>query len=274
MAAPDGDLAHQVAEVVAPLRKTTVVLRASETKSASYLGGRPPAFPGLQWPDKDGRPLGFLACIDLSQVGAIDWLPRAGLLLFFYDLDKQPWGFDPKDGGGWAVIHLVDSTEVTGVAAFPAGLEADWRLPRRDITFRVASIPPPWELAPLDSPDHTDEQAERLWNALDDLREAQYGPGPKHQIGGYPKPIQGAEMELECQLASNGIYVGDPSGYQDPRVAALREGAKDWRLLLQVDSDDDLNVMWGDVGMIYFWVREQDARRGDFTKTWLILQCH
>ena len=57
------------------------------------------------------------------------------------------------------------------------------------------------------------------------------------------------------------------------RVASLRDGCKDWRLLLQFDSDDDLNVMWGDCGKLYFWIREQDARLGRFDAAWLILQC-
>jgi uncharacterized protein YwqG len=122
--------------------------------------------------------------------------------------------------------------------------------------------------------ERSDEEEERVWKAFDALREAEYGHGPKHQIGGYPDPVQGAEMDQECQLASNGLSVGNSSGYDDPRAEALRAGASDWRLLLQLDSDDDLKVMWGDCGRIYFWVREQDARKRDFSGAWLVLQCH
>ena len=42
---------------------------------------------------------------------------------------------------------------------------------------------------------------------------------------------------------------------------------------LQIDTDDELNVMWGDAGMIYFWVEEDKARKGDFSNTWLVRQC-
>ena len=110
--------------------------------------------------------------------------------------------------------------------------------------------------------------------ALGAQREAQYQNVPKHQMGGYPEPIQSAEMDLECQLVTNGLYLGDARGYSDPRAEALKDGAAEWRLLLQLDSDDELGVMWGDVGMIYFWVREPEARRGEFGGTWLILQCY
>jgi len=80
-------------------------------------------------------------------------------------------------------------------------------------------------------------------------------------------------MELQCQLVSSGIYVGNAEGYQDPRVPGLRAGAAEWKLLLQLDTDEDIGWMWGDVGMLYFWVREADARRSDFSKVWMVFQC-
>lgn len=80
-------------------------------------------------------------------------------------------------------------------------------------------------------------------------------------------------MELECQLVTNGLYCGDSSGYEDPGVKDLERGIGDWHLLFQMDSDDELNIMWGDAGLIYFWIRKQDALEGIFAKTWLVLQC-
>ena len=80
-------------------------------------------------------------------------------------------------------------------------------------------------------------------------------------------------MELECQLASNGLYVGDATGYQHPRRFELEGGATDWELLLQLDSDDDADMMWGDAGALYFWIRKQDAETADFSKVWMVLQC-
>ena len=80
-------------------------------------------------------------------------------------------------------------------------------------------------------------------------------------------------MELESQLASNGIYVGDSKGYESEQAKKLEAEAKDWKLLFQFDSDEELDIMWGDCGMIYFWVQEQKARKNEFDNTWLILQC-
>jgi uncharacterized protein YwqG len=82
-------------------------------------------------------------------------------------------------------------------------------------------------------------------------------------------------MQLECQLASNGIYTGDSSRYNAPKAKQLEKGAGDWQLLLQIDSDAKvLGTMWGDVGRVYFWIREQDLKKRDFSNVWLILQCY
>lgn len=81
-----------------------------------------------------------------------------------------------------------------------------------------------------------------------------------HQIGGYPCPVQSDSMEAQRHDIARRL--GQPSDMAD------------WRLLLQLDTDDDAGMMWGDVGSLYFWVREQDARAGDFSKIWMILQCN
>jgi uncharacterized protein YwqG len=81
-------------------------------------------------------------------------------------------------------------------------------------------------------------------------------------------------MYSECQLVTHGLYCGDDRFAADPRVPALRAGARDWRLLLQVDSDDESAMMWGDAGRLYFWIRRQDLALARFDAAWVITQCH
>jgi uncharacterized protein YwqG len=61
--------------------------------------------------------------------------------------------------------------------------------------------------------------------------------------------------------------------YHDPKAKELESGRNDWILLLQLDSDDDTGMMWGDVGMLYFWIRKSDLIIHDFSNVWMILQC-
>jgi len=117
------------------------------------------------------------------------------------------------------------------------------------------------------------ELTDKECDAYLDLLDEPFGAKPQHQVGGFPSPVQGDDMELECQLVSHGLYCGDNSGYQGARATALEPGASEWRLLLQIDSDEDLGAMWGDLGKLYFWVRESEARRSDFSNVWLVLQC-
>jgi len=74
-------------------------------------------------------------------------------------------------------------------------------------------------------------------------------------------------------LVTNGVYAGNASGYKDPRRRELEPGAHDWTLLLQIDSDDNAKMMWGDAGMLYVWIRRQDLASREFDKAWTILQC-
>lgn len=224
---------------------------------------------------REERPLSFLACIDCSELPRsehLNWLPERGCLLFFYDMVDQVWGFDPKDRGGAITVYLApdDVASSSGPLSPPTPLPADCDLKQRHIAFSLISLPPSWETDEIQSLGLVDAEVD----SLIDIRAELYGDGPHHQIGGFPDPIQTPEMDLECQLVTNGLYCGDPSGYNDPRAANLRAGAKDWSLLFQMDSDDDMELMWGDVGMIYFWVKREEARKLDFSNAWLIQQCH
>ncbi len=108
------------------------------------------------------------------------------------------------------------------------------------------------------------------WEAVDTMLLAD---APAHQLGGHPLAIQNEEMEEDCQLTSNGIYMGNPEAYHTPEAERLKAGAADWQLLMQIDSDDDADMMWGDLGRLYFWIRRQDVEARDFSKVWMILQC-
>lgn len=262
----DREPVRDVAALAEPLGVPAVHVVASDMPSTSHFGGVVQLPPGIARPSRNGEQLTLLARLALADVQralAIPWLPRDGSLLFFYDVERQPWGFDPKDRGGWAVLYVPD-LEIASVDS-----EDDGVIPLSHVEFRSIRPLPSWERASVEALQLNDEE----FDAFVELGEAQFDGAPKHQVGGCPDPVQGDVMELEAQLASHGEYVGEPSDYETARAKQLAPGAANWKLLLQFDTDDDLDVMWGDSGKLYFWVEEERARAGDFTNVWLVLQC-
>lgn len=248
-----------------------VILQSGVGAPVGKLGGQPDLDARHDWPMWKGAPQSFLAQLDLAALrrsGGPDWLPERGALFFFYDAEQSTWGFDPADQGSWMVIH-----DPNGFAATPL---TSPRLPthavftERPLGGHPGRSRPDAQLMDVPFPD-VDTPEYEAYESL--LNAGAPENAPWHQVAGYPAAIQTSAMALECQLASNGVYVGGPEGYASPKRKALEAGVKDWRLLLQVDSDDDAAMMWGDLGRLYFWVREDEARRGDFAGAWMVLQC-
>lgn len=233
----------------------------------SRLGGAPLLDRDEPWPDYLFKPLSFLALIDLAEfadASAGTGLPSTGLLNLFYEVDDQPWGFDPDDRGSWRVIPADPAS--AGPRAAPDGATTYPEIPL-DGT-RIPTIPD-WAEDVLQAFEGEDMDT---YLDLEERLGATYPPGPRHQLGGWPMLIQNP-WQRECQLASNGLYVGTPEGYQDQRAAELERGVDDWIMLAQIDSDDDAGWMWGDVGVLYFAMRRQDLAAGEFDRSWLVLQC-
>ena len=55
----------------------------------------------------------------------------------------------------------------------------------------------------------------------------------------------------------------------------IKEKSSDWVMLFQMGTIEtsDSEMMFGDCGHIYFWIRKQDLQSLNFEKVWLILQC-
>jgi uncharacterized protein YwqG len=222
-------------------------------------------------------PLSFVAQVDLAEVAAagetLPELPTTGRLLLFYDLLETPWGFSPGDRVGFRLLH--DDTGVEGLVPLDApddlvALGTDGVLPELALRARPTLTTPPSGAEPLRGAlDEGDAQAYHDWTmaALD-------APDwDVHQVGGWPHQVQG-DMQLECALVSAGHSTGDGRAFADPAVrAAAEREAPDWVLVLQVASDDERGVMWGDSGFLYVWMRRQDLRERAFERAHLVLQC-
>lgn len=191
-------------------------------------------------------------------------MPKTGALLFFYDAEEQPWGYDPEDKGGAQVIYSKVPLSACALRAFPRDLDEELRFrglsltvsPQISLNYVIGELRP------------TEEEVQALQELLLDDEDCVY------RMGGYADQLQATDPYLEAQLVSNGLYCGDGSGYREGKKLGLEEGSANWRLLLQVDTDSRTGMCWGDGdGRIFYMIRESDLRHRNFADVWLILQC-
>ncbi len=83
------------------------------------------------------------------------------------------------------------------------------------------------------------------------------------------------EMQEQCELASNGIYLGGGGGpvFDHVKAEQFKPGTENWRHLLQLRSDENAGLEWIAYGTLYFWIREQDLRNCEFSNVWALFQC-
>lgn len=231
------------------LAQPAIQLRACEKVSRSHFGGAPHLPNDFVWPARNGKKLAFLTRVslgDLAKVHRISWLPAKGALVFFYDVQEQPWGFDPSDRSGWAVALVPDIS--AAVAAKQNISSFGNAIAPKTFLFGLLTLSRSKNLEPQDSgmainfmpvslhkiallPNVESPAVKALslnnveWEAYNELRAQVYDEQAAHQISGSPSPIQG-EMELECQLASHGIHCGKTDPAESKRTKGLEKGAK------------------------------------------------
>lgn len=252
----------------------------------SKIGGKPavpndfvwPHYTGMVYGEKESksRPLSFMAQINLKDIANFDQndlLPKSGILSFFYELETMQWGFDPKDKGSARVFYFPSESDLS-VGDYPDGLEDYAKLPELalDLTQHI-SIPEYYEF---------DDGNEYDW---DDYNECSIECGYEHdemgdytKLLGFPDVIQNP-MEEECEAVTRGYRQGNPEDYakiSEEEKADIKAKSSEWIMLFQMGTitDDDYELMFGDCGHIYFWIKKTDLMNCNFDNIWLVLQCH
>jgi hypothetical protein len=253
-----GTLAARIKRLIRP----TLLLVPTAEPGFSKLGGDPEAPAAMAWPGGYERPRTFLAQIDLAALTPefrIDWLPKEGRLYAFYD----------SDGHGAAdVVRVLYSVAPPG-APVPPPPGARRQFPERRVAFTPLSSAPSLDWLGLDASETGCDEEE--FESLDRIGDAPPSDEVQHRIGGYPNEIQPERMWLSCEHMARGLP--EPSWSEDVPPAVQR-AAKEWRLLLQIDSDPALKMNFGDGGRLYVFIRERHARRGDFSKTVALWQTY
>ena len=268
------------------VEKNEIVVEVDvDTKSipanASKIGGRPWLPSDFEWPlftdadEKATRPLSFLCQINIADIKEYDsdgLLPTCGMLYFFYECESFRWGFDPGDKG-CARVFYFENTENFVPTEWPDSILEEYVVPEMAVQFTARNSYPGYEeLAVYSNVDCDWDTYDETLGRMGYDTEADY-----HKLLGYADIIQN-EMLSECERVSRGLYCGNPESYQETPAdeeLSIQNSAKDWLLLLQLTTltKDDWELMWGDCGRLYFYIRKQDLAEKRFENTWFSLQC-
>jgi uncharacterized protein YwqG len=257
-------------EYIDSLKKPAILVEESKSKNFNKIGGFPNLPDSVQWPSWKGEPLSFLCQIDLACLPNDDSFPehpKSGFLFFFCDKEQRAWGFDPNDLGSHKVIY-VESGLGRNETEVSAKIDPNNEYKEKYVNFSKITTYPDWSDERIKKLNLNNSQFEKYL----ELCSSAFGSLPHHQYFGYQNPVQSNDMDLECQLVTNGLYCGNPSGYNDPRRKVLEQGRDKWTLLLQIDSEDENGMMWGDLGKLYYWIKRDDLKNGNFDNVWVILQ--
>ncbi|WP_176696052.1 DUF1963 domain-containing protein [Phenylobacterium immobile] len=250
-----------MAERLTGMQRPTLLLEEDETSAFSKLGGAPNLPPHLAWPIGVKGPQAFIAQLDLGvarNCGGPDWAPSSGALYVFLD--------DDRFGFGDEIRVLFSPTLGEAPAQFPETLGRKHRYKEKRLRMEHFPSTPSADWVDIDPGSAMIEQLEE-----DAALSQPPNDSPDHRLFGYPAEIQSGQLWLECEHLACGR---EGSVYAERPSEAFIRSAEDWRLLLQIDTDEQVGMSYGDGGMFYVFIREADARQADFSRTVTIPQTY
>lgn len=280
--------AKNLKEAILALEKNEIVIEPQEEgevirPDASKIGGKPYLPIDFVWPTfynkEDGitRPLSFFCQINLSDVKKLDKegvLPEEGMLYFFYECESLRWGFEPDDKDAATVIYF-ESIRGFHPVELPKELSKEYVIPEIAIQFTTRKSYPDFEEFVVHNDtmcdfEEYDKILKKLGVNVDEDEEV-------HKLLGYANIIQD-EMLTECETISRGLSLGDSMNYQNrskEEEKEIQKHAGEWILLLQLSTitTNDFEWMFGDCGMLYFYIRKDDLAKRNFEKVHFSVQC-
>lgn len=263
-------IADELAALVRPsiwIRTGAGSASLSPAIGASRIGGTPD-FPTAEWPRRNDVPLVSLAQFNLVEVAPYDsegLLPRAGMLYFFIDEndDGMPSGLD--EGVNRTIFHNVTNDALIRLDR-PASHSSRSVYDPCSIYFGQQATLPTWlrymNLYYEDIHDFNTSEHVQRFTALRDAN-----PQEREVF----KSVLSAFQRDEAVSYYNRL-LGCPDEIQHD-LSFGPDQDLNWRLLFQLDSVDNARMSWGDCGLLYFLIRQDDLLARDFTRLWLTMQC-
>jgi len=236
----------------------------------SKIGGQPDMAVDQDWPFWKGAYHSFLAQVNLTQLPdseLTDLLPETGMLYFFYDSEMRTWGDSKDDIGSYAIIY--DDVDISHLETkpYPQKLSENYRYSSVKVNIVEEESFPPYEHDVYYSLSLSDGASDYYYDFVDSFN-SEYS---RNKLFGYADNIQG-DMRLSCVLRDNDLDWDDYRDVSESESQVYEKKQDEWILLYQQDSYEEM--MWGDVGMLYFWIKKEDLINRDFDKVYFELQCY
>ncbi len=229
----------------------------------SKFGGEPYFPKGLDYPKSpEGNPLVLLAQINFSETLLLENFPKEGILQFYIDSYHELYGVDDEDLTNQAHFRVIyfdkidvdESNLITDFSFLPTIDDPDIILPF------IGSFALRFErkYEPISGCDYrlenlvenlvyNSEEELDYCDLLDDYLDLY--DGEEHKLGGYP------------------FFTQD-----DPRMN-FDETVETYELLLQMISDEDVDIMWGDAGVGNFFIQPSALEKLDFSRVLYSYDC-
>lgn len=246
----------------------------------SKFGGLPDLPASLSWPANGEEHLAFLAQINLGDVVCKDkkcQLPPQGMLYFFYDIERQPWGFDPAEKDSWRVMYYDGDPAVLKQADLPSDLDEEVVFDEFAVKLKKEWTIPPFDSMEMEELEFSEDELDGYYDLIDkselEFEEESEEESRLGRMLGYPDQIQG-NMQVECELVDRGYNLAEEIDVSKLDVHEIEETAHRWVLLMQIESCGLTEMMWGDEGRVYFWIKKEDLVALRFDQVRLILQSY
>lgn len=240
------------------MEKQTTQLHIKQGETGPYdskIAGDP-YFPKTdEYPvDGEGHPMKLLVQINFAQLPKLKGYPESGILQIFISMHDDLYGmnYDNKTEQKDFRIKFIEEpfleeeelltdfsfVDIPDDFYFPVlkegaitGELANETISANDFRFEKVVCKHSWDLFESISDDGAEAD-----DLLDEFYETQSGFG--HKLGGYP-----------------GFTQEDPRQYVDQDYTVL---------LLQIDSDDEVELLWGDCGIANFFIKPEDLEKKNF----------
>ncbi|PDY46756.1 YwqG family protein [Bacillus pseudomycoides] len=204
--------------------------------------------------DSNGQPMMLFVQLNFREIPHVEFVPKKGLLQFFVSGDDDLVGADfdhPTKQKDFRIIYHAeltqDETQIVSDFSYLNAIDSENFIVPRAAKLRFEAGYQPVTLGDyrfeeffrdaihleeIDD-DSVEMELHRLYN--------KYFESQGHKIGGYPFFTQTDPREWE-------------ETYQEHNI-----------LLLQIDTDDSLGIMWEDFGIANFFIRKEDLLNLNFS---------